>query len=54
MDNDEILTLEEGVKLVDGLKRDYPEAGEFELIVRAFKQGYEKACEDTQFVENLG
>lgn len=53
MDNDEILTLEEGMKLVDGLKRDYPEAGEFELIVRAFKQGYEKACDDIQFVEAM-
>lgn len=53
MDNDEILTLEEGMKLVSDLKRVYPDASEFELIIRAFKRGYEKACDDIQFVEAM-
>ena len=53
MDNDEIMTLEEGMKLVSNLKREYPEAEEFELIIRAFKQGYEKACNDISFVEAM-
>ena len=53
MEDNELLTLEEGISLVNDLKREYPNAGKFELIIRAYKMGYQKACNDLEFVEAL-
>ena len=49
--DDEILKLDEAITLVNDLKREYPNATDFELIIRAYKRGYEQAFDDIQCVE---
>lgn len=49
--DDEILKLDEAINLVNDLKHEYPNATDFELIIRAFQRGYNKACDDIQYIE---